>query len=346
MAGMHNTDTVCSAGPSTGPSTDPATGASTPPWSSPAVAWQDWIYCALAMVTVGSTVVASKLIAAALPPFLATALRHALALPLFGLLLWFTGRRLPGWSEVSRHDRMLLLLQAAAGSVGYGVLLLFGLRWSSAADAGIVVGTLPAVAGLFAMLALKERPGGPMVLALLLATVGVVTLTAGPADGAPGPGAAAIAAGAPRPLAGLLLLLGAVGCEALFILLNKRLQRPLPALEQSTLMSAGGSLLAGAAAVFELLGTGLPSAGAAAAVAWLGVLYYALVPTVGGFLLWYGGSARLSASQAALTTALAPGAALLLSAVVLGESIRAAQWLGLGCVLLSIVVGTLGPRRR
>ncbi|MFS2021583.1 EamA/RhaT family transporter, partial [Massilia sp. CT11-108] len=39
------------------------------------------------MVLVGSTVVASKIAAAGLPPFTATALRFALALPCFLVLL-------------------------------------------------------------------------------------------------------------------------------------------------------------------------------------------------------------------------------------------------------------------
>ncbi|TMH06609.1 MAG: EamA/RhaT family transporter, partial [Betaproteobacteria bacterium] len=42
-----------------------------------------YIYLTLAMLTVGSTVVASRFIAAGLPPFTATALRFAIALPIF-----------------------------------------------------------------------------------------------------------------------------------------------------------------------------------------------------------------------------------------------------------------------
>lgn len=290
-----------------------------------------WLYCALAMMTVGSTVVASKLIAAAMAPFLATALRHALALPFFMLLCWGLRLQLPApWRVLVRmdgHDRRLLLMQAAAGSVGYGVLLLWGLRSSSAADASVIVGTLPAVAGLFAVVVLRERPGRTLLAALGLATLGVLAVSLGPngfgADSMPS----------------IVLLLGAVSCEAMFILLNKRLHQPLPAVTLSTLMSAAGVLLAGVAALVEHL-LGRPPDWSAPAL--LGLLYYALVPTVGGFLLWYAGSARLTASQAALTTALMPVAALLLSALVLGEPIRLAQWAGLGCVLLSIMVGAAG----
>ncbi|MGD7388431.1 DMT family transporter, partial [Ralstonia pseudosolanacearum] len=47
-----------------------------------------YLLLSLAMMTVGSTVIASKLIAGNLPPFPATALRFAVALPfLFALVL-------------------------------------------------------------------------------------------------------------------------------------------------------------------------------------------------------------------------------------------------------------------
>jgi len=63
---------------------------------------QGYLYLALAMVTVGSTVVASKLIAAGLPPFTATALRFAVALPLFLALLRLTGTPWPRPPAIGR----------------------------------------------------------------------------------------------------------------------------------------------------------------------------------------------------------------------------------------------------
>src|SRR5688500_8897627 len=93
---------------------------------------QGYVYLALAMLTVGSTVIASKLIASGLPPFSATALRFAIAFPVLLLLMWATGARLP---RFSRHDRLILVIQAGAGSVGYTTLLISGLSLTSAADA-------------------------------------------------------------------------------------------------------------------------------------------------------------------------------------------------------------------
>lgn len=277
------------------------------------------LLCSLAMVLVGSTVVVSKIIGLEVEPFLATAMRHAVALPVFLLLMRLRGERLP---RVGARDAVLLLVQAAAGSVGYTVLLIHGVVLAGAANAGIVTGTLPAVAALFAVLFLGERPGWRLGLAIALAALGVVIVTL-PSGGA--------ALDGPR-LKGIALVLGAVACEAVFILANKRLSRPLPALPLSALMCAGGLLLSLLPAWWAA-GAAVP---AIAAPALLGILYYAWVPTVLGFLLWYAGSARSSGAAAALSTAWMPVAALLLSALVLGEPVRAAQWLGLACVLLAM----------
>ena len=286
------------------------------------------LLCSLAMVLVGSTVVASKVIGEDIEPFLATVLRHALALPLFfGLMRW-RGQRLP---RVDRRDAVLLLVQAAAGSVGYSVLLILGVTLASASDAGIVAGTLPAAAALFSALLLGERPGLRLVVAIVLATLGVMAVAFTPGADAGAGGAAGV-----QRFAGIALVLAAVVCEAVFILANKRLSRPIPALALSTLMSAGGLLLSLLpAAWLAVRGNGTS---ALTAPALLGVVYYAWVPTVGGFLLWYAGSARTSGVRASLATVWLPVSALALSVGRLGESVRAGLWAGLGCVLAAMVL--------
>lgn len=289
------------------------------------------LYCRLAMVLVGSTVVASRVIGQDMEPFLATALRHAMALPLFLALMRATGARMP---RPGRRDTLLLLVQAAAGSVGYTVLLILGVAASSAADAGVIAGTLPAVSALFAVLALGERPSIRLATAIALATAGVLAVSLAGGDGAP----------AAAHWRGHALVLAAVACEAVFILANKRLREPVAPLALSTLMSAGGLLLSLPAA--WLAARGGPAHAWSAPALW-GVAYYALLPTVAGFLLWYAGSQRVSGAAASLTTALLPVSALLLSAVVLGEAIRPGQWLGLGCVMLAVALSAgASPRPR
>ncbi|MBV7483970.1 DMT family transporter [Bordetella sp. BOR01] len=279
---------------------------------------QGYWYLALAMVTVGSTVVASKLIAAGLPPFTATALRFAVALPLFVALMALT--RTP-WPRPDRRDGLVLLLQAGAGSVGYTALLISGLRYTSAADAGIIIGTLPVVSTAVAIVVLGERPRPAALGAIGLAAAGVFFIAA---QGNPGQ---------PRSLLGNALIFGAIVCEGLFILLNKRLRQPLRPLAQSTWMSALGLAVAAAAAMFETPWSIALAPGALAAVA-----YYAVIPTVAGFLLWYAGAERVTGTEASLFTAVAPVSALLLAAGVLGEPVTPRQLIGVACVLASVFI--------
>jgi drug/metabolite transporter (DMT)-like permease len=281
-----------------------------------------YVYLTLAMVLVGSTVVASKIAAAGLPPFTATALRFALALPCFLALLRVSGERLP---RPGRRDVALLVVQGLAGTAGYTTLLMAGLRATSALDAGVILGTLPVVSAVVAVLVLGERPRPALIATVLLAAVGLFVLQpAGESAGS---------------LTGNALVCGAVLCEALFILLNKRVRIAISPLALSTLMSAIGL----AASLPFALAEGIPMPAPAALLA---VAYYALLPTVGGFLLWYAGTARVGGTEAALFTALAPVAALLLAALLLDEPVGLRQLAGVAFVLAAVGVAARPPAYR
>ncbi|AVA32126.1 MAG: EamA/RhaT family transporter [Burkholderiaceae bacterium] len=275
-----------------------------------------YLYLTLAMITVGSTVVASKIVAAGLPPFTATALRFAIALPLFLVLMRVTRTT---WPILAPREWGLLLVQAGAGSVGYTTLLILGLRHASATDAGVIIGTLPVVSAAIAIMVLGERPRRAVLVAIALAAAGVLTIVF------------RNDAGSAHSLLGSLLIFGAVGCEGVFILLNKRIQTPIAPLALSTIMAAFGLAVAVIPAGFEMPWMHALSGNAVAAVA-----YYALIPTVGGFLLWYAGAARVSGAEAALFTAVAPVSAVVLAAALLGEQIGQSQIIGIGCVLVAV----------
>ncbi|XLZ69258.1 DMT family transporter [Massilia sp. SR12] len=296
-----------------------------------------YLYCALAMVTVGSTVVVSKIIGATLPPFTATALRFAMALPVFLALCWLLRARMP---RVDLRDAALLVMQACAGSVGYTVLLISGTTLSSAATAGVLLGTLPIVSGAFAVLVLGERPSLRLLAAIGLAAIGVIV-----ASGVMWPVAVTVPGASAMPdgrvadyglnvqqALGSALMLAAVACEAFFILLHKRLRAPIDALPLSTLMCAMGFLFAGVVALFAEHPWQLEID----AIAWKAMAFYALVPTVLGFLLWYVGTSRVSGMEAALFTALAPVSATILASTILREPIMPNQLAGLACVLAAV----------
>ncbi|RQR57735.1 DMT family transporter [Burkholderia sp. Bp9125] len=286
-----------------------------------------YLYLAAAMTGVGSTVIASRLAAGGLPPFTATALRFLIATPLLFALM--RAQRLR-WPRVSRRDAALLVVQAAAGGVGYTVLLINGTRLSSPLDAGVMLGTLPAMSTLIAAVLLRERQTPRDWAAAALATSGVLLVTFTPGHAAP----------SMQTLAGDALVLAAVACEAVFILLNRRLATPLAPLALSTAMSGLGFMLALVPAAFEWRAAAAGwTTGAVAAI-----VYYALVPTVLGYLCWYAGSARTSGTEAALFTAIAPVSAVLFAVTLFGEALNAARLAGIALVVTGMLVGAM--RRR
>ena len=148
------------------------------------------------------------------------------------------------------------------------------------------------------------------------------------------------AGGAGTGVFGHLLVLGAVACEATFILLNKRLRLPVAPLALSATMSLLGLLAcAGPALAEQAWRAPMPPAALWATV------YYAVVPGVLGFWLWFAGSSRLAGAEASLMTAVMPVSALALAALVLGERITVWQVGGCALVLLAVVATALPGRR-
>jgi drug/metabolite transporter (DMT)-like permease len=135
------------------------------------------------------------------------------------------------------------------------------------------------------------------------------------------------------------MIFAAVLCEGLFILLNKRLAVPIPPLAQATLMTGIGLIVALLPAAFEWPHLANVTTGSV-----LAVVNYALVPTVGGYLLWYGGLARVTGAEASLFTAMAPVSAVVLAVILLGETVSLSQMIGIGCVLIAVL--SLGLARR
>ncbi len=284
-----------------------------------------FLFLALAMCAVGSTVIASKLISGGLPPFTATALRFAIASPIFFLLILATGQKLP---KISMRDWLILTIQAGLGSVAYTVFLILGVSLTTGSKASVIVGTLPVVMGILAITMFGEHLTRRFVFSIFLALIGVLLVTVQfDSDNSPQ---------SRNEVLGAAFILLAVICEAFFMLLNKKLHNQLPAIMQAGLMSGIGLSLALLPASYEVANGWVSTI---SPLALSSIVYYAIVPTLVGSTLWYAGSLRTTASEAALSTAIMPIAALILSSVVLGETIKIPQISGCALVVCAVLAG-------
>jgi drug/metabolite transporter (DMT)-like permease len=276
------------------------------------------------MAIVGSSVVVGKLVVAHVPVFLIGGLRLLLACLVLVPALLLVER---GWPRLSRRDLAVLTLQAFTGIFLFTTLLLGGLRLTSAAAAGIVTSTTPAVAGALSVLFLGERLTTARAGGIGLAVLGILALNlARPAEGA--------TAGA-NPLAGNLLVFGAVIGEALFIICGKVAAARVPPLTAATTLSVLGFLMFLPFTLWEALRFDLARVSLAD---WGGIAYWGLVVTVIAFVLWARGLAVVPASTAAVFTAVLPVSAVLLSYALLGERFAWSHVVGGACVIAGIAL--------
>ena len=185
----------------------------------------------LAMVIVGSSVVAGKIMVAELPVFLASAMRFILAL---AILIPIICIREGGLPHISRRSWLMLATQSLCGSFLFTVFLLYGLTMTGPASAGIITSTTPACMGIIAWLFLRDRPSINTVGGIIVSVLGVLVInTVQNSGGVSGS----------NPLLGNMLVLGALVFESLFLLIRKTVPEPLSPLAVSTIISFFGLLL-------------------------------------------------------------------------------------------------------
>lgn len=275
------------------------------------------------MTIVGSSVVVGKVVAAHWPIFLFMALRYGIATVLLAGVLLALPRGLP---RPGARDLGLIAVQSLAGNVMFNVLLLHGLRLTSAAEGGIVTSTTPAVAAVLSVALLGERLTRRGLAGIGLAVLGLLAINAlGPA----------VAGRGPDPLLGNVLVLGAVVGEATYVVCGKVASRSLGPTVITAAMCAFGFLMFLPPALLEARTFDWGRPGVAD---WLSLAYYAVAVTVVAILLWSRGLLHVPASTAAVFTGMMPVSAVGLSYLLLGEPFLWSHVAGGACVLGGILL--------
>lgn len=295
--------------------------------------WGAWISLTLAMSIAGSAVVAGKLLVGSLPVFLAAGLGLGAGLLVMLPQLWL--RRERGTLDGRTH--VTLALQALCGIALYRICTFEGLRFTSAASAGLMSSAAPAVIGLLAWGMLRERPPLRRIAGIACVSLGLLAINLTPFLAAPGVAGveATPASGgeAWRTLLGNGLVLVAVLCEAAFSVLSKARCCPMSPLRRTTIVSFYAFVMLLPMALFEARDYDFTSLSASAI--W-GLAYYGAAVSYLSYVLWFRGIAQVQASAAAAFTGLVPLSGVALSWLVLGEQILWTHLAGLACVTAGI----------
>jgi drug/metabolite transporter (DMT)-like permease len=245
----------------------------------------------------------------------------------FLLLLLLLGRRTS--LVIGTRSTVQLVLMGAIGYGGMSMLYANSIHYLSASLTAMLLYTYPGLVTVLAFLIGDERFSFQKGAALLLCSAGLVLLLGASFDGA--------------QLAGVLSILGAAVIYSCYIIIGNRILKDLDPLVTSLYVcaSAGFTFLCYSLATGKLT-LAMSSAG------WLSILGIAIFPTLFGVIGFFAGLRLIGATNASIISTLEPLITVLLSALLLGEQITAAQGMGGAVLLFGAVVLQLwgnGARR-
>jgi drug/metabolite transporter (DMT)-like permease len=298
------------------------------PSQRPQVPWLSYLCLAAAMALVGMYVGLSKRLVAVFPVFLLAWLRFSIAA--VAMAGWV--RRPPGEAPLAGHERRLLFLESFLGNFMFSICMLFGIALSSALAAGVIMAAIPAVVALLSRVFLKERIDARVAAGIACAVGGIALVSVVRHQGHEGTGAS---------LPGNLLLLGAVFCEASYVVIGKRLTGHLSAKRISALVNLWGLVLVAPFGLWQALRYDFAGV---APQAWGLLLFYAIAASMATVWLWMTGLRHVPASSAGVFTVMLPVATAAVGVLLLGERFSPAQAAAYGLALAGVVLATWPSR--
>jgi drug/metabolite transporter (DMT)-like permease len=241
-----------------------------------------------------------------------------------------------GALPLSPRDRRLLFLASFLGNFLFSICMLFGVAHTSAVTAGVVLAGLPAAVALLSRVTLGERMSAKGWTGTACAVGGIAVLAlarrASPQDG-----------GVDAPWWGIALLMGALLCEASFVVIGKRLSAGLTPQRISALVNLWGLALFTPLGAWQLLHFDASKVDASHG---LGLIGYALAASVVTVWLWMRGLQTVPAAKAGLMTIFLPIGAAAAGVLFMDEAFSLGQLAALGLALLGLLIGAWPERER
>jgi drug/metabolite transporter (DMT)-like permease len=280
------------------------------------------------MALVGTYVALSKPLTAAIPVFLLAFLRFAIAAA--AMVPWTLRGRYE--AALSRTEHGLFFVMSFFGNFLFSICMLYGISLTTATAAGVIMATLPAVVALLSWLFLREKLTPRVLLAVGFAVGGIGLLQFARADEGSSRGAAQL---------GNLLMFGAVVCEAIYVIVAKRLAATRAPLRVSALINLWGLVLIAPLGLWQLarydVGTiTLPLCAL--------LFFYSLAASLFAVWMWVAGLKHVPANQAGVFTVALPVAATAVGVFILGEPFTAIHAIAMTMAAAGVVLITSAPQ--
>jgi drug/metabolite transporter (DMT)-like permease len=288
-----------------------------------------YVYLASAMAIVGAYVGFSKVLVAVFPIFLLAWLRFGVAA--IAMAPWMS--RGENATPLDRRTKRLLFLESFLGNFLFSICMLYGMRYANAISAGVVMAAIPAAVAILSRIFLSERIAPRTGIAIVLAIGGVVLLAF--TRNANADSASNVS------LIGIALLLGAVLCEASYVVIGKKLTSDVSPKYISAAINLWGLALVTPLGIWQALSFDFASVSVAM---WGGLMLYALAASMFTVWLWMTGLKTVPAARAGVFTIFLPIASALVGIVFLNESFTAVHALAFACALGAVLLATWPTR--
>jgi drug/metabolite transporter (DMT)-like permease len=263
------------------------------------------------MLLVGSYVGLSKGLVGVFPVFLLAWLRFGIAA--LAMVTWAV--RGPGDAPLTARERRLLCGQSVLGNVLFSVCMLYGVSLTSAVSAGVVMAALPATVALLSWGWLGEALRRRVLAGIGCAAAGIA-LMAWARSAGEGQSQGLGAGSHGRSVLGHALLIGAVVCEASYVVIGKQLVGRVSAKRITAWVNLWGWALMTPLGLWQALHFDFA---AVQGGTWGLLVYYALAASVVSVWLWMRGLVQVPAAQAGVFTVLLPVSAAAVGVLWLGE---------------------------
>jgi drug/metabolite transporter (DMT)-like permease len=273
-----------------------------------------------AAVLWGGSIVAQKLALSGFSAVEASVLRDLGGLAILLSTWWWQEGTL---AKLTKADVGMLGL-LGLGVLGNHLLIMMGLKYVSGAVGGVIIGSSPVITALLSAMLIQDVPLRAVWLGSLLsfAGVGLVSVAGGQAAG-------------DQPLLGSLLVFGGVASWALYSIGSRQI------MERHSVLTVNWATLLVATVLQvpllwmdrKMLDAGL---GSVSPADWMALGYLVLFATAIAQQAWLYGVKGIGPSRASVFGNLTPVAAIVLSAVLLNESVGASEVLGIALILAGV----------
>lgn len=231
-----------------------------------------------------------------------------------------------GKPVIKREDWVRVILVGLTAIGIYQVFFTVGLKYTTASNSSLMLGTIPAWTAMFAVASGQERIAPWQVVGLLLSFVGVALTIGGSGDGFQ------LARDTVR---GDALTLVAAALSAASTVLSRRLLSRYSALRMMAVSMLCGSLFLLAVSVPQMATEDWAHLSGGT---WL-ALAFSAVPAAGlAYVIWYKSIGEIGASRTVIYNNLIPPMAILIAFTTLGERFTPVQALGALVILMGVAL--------